>query len=130
MKRDSAHLIPVAPARDSRSATEQSASAALDTVSEPLPLPQPLAEWLYRAPRWLPTAHAQTIVPALFAQRPAVKYRRERWTTPDGDFIDLDWVSYAADGENGPTAAQASPSPDPAAPLFVLFHGLEGNSDS
>ena len=92
MKRDSAHLIPVAPARDSRSAPEQTASAALDAVSEPLF--EPLTEWLYRAPRWLPTAHAQTIVPALFAQRPAVKYRRERWTTPDGDFIDLDWVSY------------------------------------
>ena len=128
MKRDSAHLIPVAPARDSRSALEQTASAALDAVSEP-PL-EPLAEWLYRAPRWLPTAHAQTILPALFAQRPAVKYRRERWTTPDGDFIDLDWVSYDADGENGSTAAQATPSPDPTAPLFVLFHGLEGNSDS
>jgi predicted alpha/beta-fold hydrolase len=128
MKRDPAHLISVAPARDSRSAPEQSASAALDAVSDPLP--QPLAEWLYRAPRWLPTAHAQTIVPALFAQRPAVKYRRERWTTPDGDFIDLDWVSYDAEGENGATAAQTPLSPDPSAPLFVLFHGLEGSSDS
>src|ERR1700682_646146 len=25
---------------------------------------------------------------------------------------------------------QHTPSPDPTAPLFVLFHGLEGNSDS
>ena len=124
MKRDPAHLIPDAPARDFRSAPEQSAAPAPDAATEPL------AEWLYRAPRWLPTAHAQTIVPALFAQRPAVKYRRQRWTTPDGDFIDLDWVSYDADGANGSAAAHTPLSPDPAAPLFVLFHGLEGSSDS
>ncbi|RYY81422.1 MAG: alpha/beta hydrolase, partial [Comamonadaceae bacterium] len=43
-------------------------------------------------------------------------YRRERWTTPDGDFIDLDWL----DG----------PPPAPGAPLLVLFHGLEGSSRS
>jgi predicted alpha/beta-fold hydrolase len=171
MKRDHAHLLPNAPALDASSALEQTASAALDAVSQTTL--EPLAEWLYRAPRWLPTAHAQTIVPALFAQRPAVKYRRERWTTPDGDFIDLDWLAYDVDGEGGKHAhssaatANASPPvaprelrnavatsfdetaalhdsagrdtaaargtnppPDPAAPLFVLFHGLEGSSDS
>ncbi|TCK44632.1 hypothetical protein B0G84_3006 [Paraburkholderia sp. BL8N3] len=79
----------------------------------------PGLEWLYCAPRWLPTSHAQTIVPALFGRRPAVAYRRERWDTPDGDFIDLDWIVH---GES------ARPAPD--APLFVLFHGLEGSSDS
>jgi uncharacterized protein len=80
------------------------------------------AQWLYTAPRWLPTSHAQTIVPALFGRKPAVEYRRERWTTPDGDFIDLDWLAH--DGGDSHT------SPAPRAPLFVLFHGLEGNSDS
>jgi len=155
MKRDPAHLIPDAPALNTPSVPEQTASAALRAVSQPKH--EPLAEWLYRPPRWLPTAHAQTIVPALFAQRPAVKYRRERWTTPDGDFIDLDWLSYDVDDEghtrtaqgerqetvsapideaspsqNGRSAAAraASPFPDPSAPLFVLFHGLEGSSDS
>lgn len=78
-----------------------------------------LVELLYNPPRWLPTSHAQTIVPALFARRPEVAYRRERWDTPDGDFIDLDWLAY-------PPPLQ--PAPD--APLFVLFHGLEGSSDS
>jgi hypothetical protein len=39
--------------------------------------------------------------------------RRERWDTPDGDFIDVDFV-------DGP----------PAAPLLVMFHGLEGSSSS
>lgn len=69
----------------------------------------------YRAPLWLPGGHLQTIWPALFSRRhrgPAPAYRRERWTTPDGDFVDVDFVDAA----------------DPAAPLLVLFHGLEGSS--
>lgn len=48
---------------------------------------------------------------------PLPAYRRERWETPDGDFIDLDWVDSARD--------VAHP-----APLVVLFHGLEGSSRS
>ncbi|APA86711.1 hydrolase [Paraburkholderia sprentiae WSM5005] len=74
-------------------------------------------ELLYRAPLWLPNRHAQTIVPSLFARRPAVSFRRERWDTPDGDFIELDWVAHDS-------------PPTDAAPLFVLFHGLEGSSSS
>ena len=66
----------------------------------------------YRAPNWLPGAHAQTIYPLLI-KSPAPAYRRERWDTPDSDFIDLDWI-------DGP----------PGAPLVVLFHGLEGSSHS
>ncbi len=83
---------------------------------------------LYRAPLWLPNRHVQTIVPSLFARRPAITFRRERWDTPDGDFIDLDWVVH--DGK--PASALASPPQAPAddAPLFVLFHGLEGGSTS
>jgi uncharacterized protein len=71
----------------------------------------------FRAPRWLPGGNLQTIWPALFASpatRQPVRYRRERWDTPDGDFIDLDFIDAA----------------DPAAPLLVLFHGLEGSSAS
>lgn len=67
----------------------------------------------YQPPRWLPTGHLQTIYPALFIPRPEVEFRRERWDTPDGDFIDVDFV----DGEAG-------------RPFVVLFHGLEGSSDS
>nr|WP_243843921.1 hydrolase [Paraburkholderia caballeronis] len=73
----------------------------------------------YRAPLWLVGPHAQTIVPALFSRLPDVAYRRERWDTPDGDFIELDWANDAA-----------TPAPPPDAPLFVLFHGLEGGSGS
>jgi uncharacterized protein len=75
---------------------------------------------VYRPPFWLPGAHAQTIVPALFARLPTPTYRRERWDTPDGDFIELDWVE----------PPQGLPRPAPDAPLFVLFHGLEGGSGS
>ncbi|MES2105956.1 MAG: alpha/beta fold hydrolase [Pseudomonadota bacterium] len=67
----------------------------------------------YQAPRWLPTGHLQTIYPALFIRKPEVNFRRERWDTPDGDFIDVDFV----DGQ-------------PGQPFVVLFHGLEGSSDS
>ena len=75
----------------------------------------------YRAPRWMPGegplgGHAQTIWPALISRRfrgPPPAFRRERWDTPDGDFIDVD---FAGD--------------DRAVPLLVLFHGLEGSSAS
>jgi hypothetical protein len=70
----------------------------------------------YRAPRWLIGGNAQTIWPALFSRRfegPPPAFVRERWTTPDGDFIDVDW--------QGAGMAQ---------PLLVLFHGLEGSSAS
>lgn len=83
----------------------------------------PVSEWRYAVPRWLPTGHAQTIIPALFGRKPSVRYRRERWNTPDGDFIDLDWLVHDA-------KAGADSKPAATAPLFVLFHGLEGNSDS
>ncbi|MGE5650627.1 MAG: YheT family hydrolase [Bacillota bacterium] len=67
----------------------------------------------YPAPPWLPGGHLQTIYPATCIAKPKVAYRRERWATPDGDFIDVDFV----DGK-------------PGRPFIVLFHGLEGSSDS
>jgi len=67
----------------------------------------------YCSPAWLPGGHAQTIYPTLI-RRPQVAYRRQRRDSPDGDFIDFDWVDPAAG-----TAAT---------PLVVLFHGLESSS--
>jgi len=67
----------------------------------------------YVAPWWLPGGHLQTIYPAKCISKPWVGYRRVRWDTPDGDFVDLDFV----DGE-------------PGKPFIVLFHGLEGSSHS
>ena len=69
----------------------------------------------YAAPFWLPGGHVQTIVASLLPA-PRVAWRRERWDTPDGDFIDLDWAEPA----NSPAGA----------PLVALFHGLEGSSAS
>ncbi len=70
----------------------------------------------YRAPVWLPGGHVQTILAAKGVPRPRVAYRRERWSTPDEDFIDVDF-------------AQPEPASD-TAPVLVLFHGLEGSSQS
>jgi hypothetical protein len=62
---------------------------------------------------WLRNAHLQTIYGSLLATAPEIAYRRERWDTPDGDFVDVDFV-------DGP----------PASPWVQLFHGLEGSSQS
>ena len=103
----------------------------------------------YSAPPWLIGGHSQTIWPALFSRRfegAAPVYRRARWDTPDGDFIDVDWL-------DGPGATALGPAQAPAAedvadeavvsgkevfrnevfgmvPLLVMFHGLEGSSSS
>lgn len=69
----------------------------------------------YVCPTWACwSAHVQTIVPAKLARKPSLSYDRERWDTPDGDFIDADWVGPKTDGD----------------PIVVLFHGLEGSSRS
>jgi len=72
----------------------------------------------YLAPWWLPGGNLQTIVAAKLARsysdEPPV-FLRERWDTPDGDFIDVDWLA---------------PKPLIGAQLWVMFHGLEGTSSS
>jgi predicted alpha/beta-fold hydrolase len=88
------------------------------------PIAPPQAAWNYSAPWWLPGGHAQTIWASLFSHsgprhdHTALQYKRTRWDTPDGDFIDLDWLANP----------KASPSVSDR-PLLVLFHGLEGNSE-
>ena len=67
----------------------------------------------------------QTIWPAVFSRRthgPAPAFRRERWTTPDADFIDVDFL---AGREDCPPAAHSD-----EIPMLVVFHGLEGSSRS
>ena len=66
----------------------------------------------YRAPAWLPGGHLQTLYAAL-RPPPRTPLARERWETPDGDFIDVDFA--------GPPGATR---------MVVLFHGLEGSSAS
>jgi predicted alpha/beta-fold hydrolase len=74
----------------------------------------------YVAPRWLPGGNLQSIWPALCARRvlhgALPQFRRERWTTPDSDFIDVDYlVAESTTQQQG---------------MLVLFHGLEGSSSS
>jgi hypothetical protein len=66
----------------------------------------------YRPPWWYRGRHLQTIWGPLFRRRRHPPLRRERWPTPDGDFLDLDW-------------AGAGPGP-----IVVILHGLEGSSRS
>lgn len=70
-------------------------------------------------PVWLSDGHSQTILPALLGRRAPITGAplcRERWITPDGDFIDVDRCTPVA--VNRPLAR------------MVLFHGLEGSSES
>jgi uncharacterized protein len=72
----------------------------------------------YAAPWWLPGGNLQTIWAALAARRhfgAEPRWLRSRWSTPDGDFIDVDQAQHVC---------------GPNAPLLVLFHGLEGSSAS
>ena len=87
----------------------------------------------YVAPWWLPGGNLQTLWPALYARRghgPQPAYRRERLPTPDGDFVDVDWLIDPVRAE----PVEAGPSTGSGGtvhrPLLVLFHGLEGSSRS
>lgn len=76
--------------------------------------------WLSSRHRW--AGHAQTLWGALAARcvsGPPPVFQRERWNTPDGDFIDADWLVPPT------TAGRVD-----GQPLLVLFHGLEGSSRS
>lgn len=64
----------------------------------------------YQAPFFLKNGHIQSIYPSLFRKLEANFYHRERITTSDDDFLDLDWSRTGNDH------------------LVILSHGLEGNS--
>ena len=73
-----------------------------------------LIESTFKPAWWLNNAHLQTIYPALMRKTlPLSGVRRERLTTPDNDFIDIDWY--------GEESLQ---------PLVILLHGLTGSSQS
>ena len=67
----------------------------------------------FKPARWLKNAHVQTLYPALLRKSSTPpQLHRERLTTPDHDFIDIDICGV---GTN---------------PLVILLHGLAGNSQS
>ncbi|MEN9613155.1 MAG: hypothetical protein RLZZ628_3969, partial [Bacteroidota bacterium] len=53
--------------------------------------------------------HLQSILPS-FRRVTDVKYQRERLTTPDDDFLNIDWMRQKSNR------------------LLVLTHGLEGHT--
>ena len=63
----------------------------------------------YSAPWWAANRHVQTLWGKLLRPPSAVPTRRERWDTPDDDFIDL----HRLDAR-------------PGSPRLLVLHGLEG----
>jgi len=86
--------------------------------------------WSYRAPWWLPGGNLQTIYAAKGLRSLgdiSPVWQRQRWETPDNDFIDVDWLDASVSlGFNEKNANQKRGDK----PLLVLFHGLEGSSAS
>ncbi|HZD04378.1 MAG TPA: hypothetical protein VE173_05660, partial [Longimicrobiales bacterium] len=66
----------------------------------------------FRPPWWARGPHVQTLLGKVLRPGRGPALRRERWTTSDGDFLDLDFTA----------------DPDPSAPLVLVLHGLEGSS--
>ncbi len=65
----------------------------------------------YNPPFFFGSHYAQTIYPALFRKVEGLEFKTERIDTPDGDFLDLDWVLNHGSKK-----------------LAVVCHGLEGSS--
>ncbi|HEX9822143.1 MAG TPA: alpha/beta fold hydrolase [Methylomirabilota bacterium] len=66
----------------------------------------------YRPPWWCRNRHLQTVW-SVVRRGTLTGVTRERFETPDGDFVDVDWL------------------PGPAtAPLLLVLHGLEGAATS
>ncbi|MDH5474933.1 MAG: alpha/beta fold hydrolase [Cyclobacteriaceae bacterium] len=71
----------------------------------------PIVPSSYKAPYLYFNHHLETILPALLRKVKGITYRRERISTPDNDFLDLDWVTN--DNKK----------------LVIICHGLEGSTD-
>lgn len=86
----------------------------------------------YAPPFWLAGGHLQTIVPYILGSAPKLEYQRERWELPDGDFVDADWVIGQQAGESGDslTAGKLPDLKHETRPVVMMFHGLEGSSQS
>ena len=67
----------------------------------------------FEAPYWLPSPHPQTVAGRFLRPKHTLPLTRERITTPDADFLDLDFA----------------PEISPDAPIVLLLHGLEGSAE-
>jgi hypothetical protein len=75
----------------------------------------------FKPPVHLRNPHVQTLLAKYLRHEQDVSFRRERLTTPDDDFIDLDFADV--------TGTAWSQMPDDA-PILLLLHGLEGCAQS
>ena len=66
----------------------------------------------FRPAWWLRNPHLQTLWAARVQPNPTPETRSERLTTPDGDFLDLNWTT------------------NNEGPIVVIFHGLTGSVHS
>ena len=64
----------------------------------------------YRSPAWAMNPHVQTLAGKFLRPDLALPVVRERWATPDGDFLDVDLL------------------PDGGGPVVLVLHGLEGHT--
>ncbi len=64
----------------------------------------------YKNPYYAFNQHMETIIPSAIRKVSGVNYQRERITTPDKDFLDIDWLQANNDQ------------------LIIISHGLEGSS--
>lgn len=67
----------------------------------------------FEEPAWLPSPHPQTIAGRYLRPKDAIPLTRERITTPDDDFLDLDFAPPISED----------------APIVLLLHGLEGSAE-
>jgi len=64
----------------------------------------------------LANRHCQTLASAALGRINKIPFIRRELLLPDGDFIDLDWTG--------------TPDANSVTPIVVIFHGLEGSSES
>lgn len=64
-----------------------------------------------KPPKLLFNSHLETIYPSVFRKVERIQYTRERISTPDGDFLDIDWSKVGSEK------------------LMIISHGLEGSSE-
>lgn len=81
-------------------------------MSAPVPprLPAHALPPAFQPAPWAANPHVQTLAGKYLRPEPDLLLARERWETPDGDFLDVDFL------------------PDPGGPVVLVLHGLEGHT--
>lgn len=81
---------------------------------------------------WCRGSHLQTVWRRLVGPAPVVATWRERWETPDDDFIDLDWLIHDPIrlSLSGRPADDRQDHRPLEGPIVLILHGLEGCSRS